>query len=242
MRVLLLFGLLAAACSKSAGDPGAERGPCKSDHTCSGGLVCLSETCVRPPAGDCAQVAEALASVKLGNYADKDKRAAMIGELRARCDQEQLSIDEAMCLTSAKSKFEMSKCPKPLLPELAELAKDKGGCKAVGAKMEELAKTEMAKEPNDPMNKLLPDIVDAVVRSCAEDEWPDDVKSCMLAASATDTHAADTCIAKMPAAVKDKFMKRIETIVDKLSQSGGPPPPPPSMPPPSAAVPPAPPQ
>jgi hypothetical protein len=239
MRVLTI-AVLVAACSKSAGTPGTERGPCKSDHACEGGLVCLSDLCVRPPAGDCAQVAEALASVTLGNYAEKDARAKRVAELRAQCDRAELSVDDALCLTSAKSKYAMAKCPKPLLPELAALAKDQGGCTAVGAKMEALAKVEIAKDPNDPMTKLLPDILAAVVASCQEDEWPDDVKDCLVSAEPTDTHAADRCIEKMTPAVKDKFMKRIEAIVEKTVQSGAAmPPPPPAATMPAPTAPPA---
>jgi hypothetical protein len=57
-----VFGLslsaLAAACggapAPGGGDPapGTERGPCYGNGTCNAGLVCLSELCVRPAAGD----------------------------------------------------------------------------------------------------------------------------------------------------------------------------------------------
>ena len=55
-----------------------------------------------------------------------------------------------------------------------------------------------AKDPNDPMNKILPDLVEAVIASCKDDAWPDEVKACISSASGTDPKAADTCIEKMP--------------------------------------------
>jgi hypothetical protein len=232
MRALLIV-LALAACSKTPA-AGTERGPCQGDHTCTGGLVCLSDLCVRPPAGDCAQVADAFASIQLGNYADKDKRGPVVADLRAKCTAEQLSVDDAKCLTSAKSKFEMSRCPHPILPELVELAQDKGGCKVVGARMEQLAKLEMSKDPNDPMAKMMPQLIEAVIASCNEDGWPDDVKGCIAGASDSDPSIAQRCVEKMPKPVQDKFMKRMQTIVEKAMDSGGPPIAPPPAPAPVA--------
>lgn len=228
MRGLAILMVLAAACREPKPPEGLERGDCKADKSCEGGLICLSNTCVRPPGGDCSKVAESLASVKLGNYAEKSERTKLVADLRAQCDAAELSVDEATCLTSAKSKYEMSKCPKPILPELQDLAKDKGGCKAVGARMEDMAKSEMSKNPNDPMNKMLPDLIQAVITSCDEDAWPADVKDCLLAASPSDSRAANTCLEKMPHDVQEKFMKRMEGILEKAMQET----PPPAMPPP----------
>lgn len=237
MRALLIFGLFGgvlAACSTSAPPVGTERGACASDHTCSGGLVCLSDLCVRPPAGDCSQVAEALASVKLGNYATPEARAPVVSEIRTKCDHERISVDDAKCLTAAKSKYEMARCPHPLLPELVELGKDTGGCKAVGARMEEMSRAEMSKDPNDPIAKLLPQLVEAVIASCDQDGWPPEVKDCIAHADASDSHAADRCIERMPPATRDKFMKRIQTILDGATKQPPPPPPPAALPPPTA--------
>src|SRR5215510_2194065 len=130
MRALVVVAAALVACSHSPA-AGTERGPCKSDHSCDSGLVCLSDLCVRPAPADCGPVAEALASAKLGNYATPAERAPVIAEMRAACTKERLSTYDAKCLTAARSRFEMSRCPHPLLPELIALAKDKGGCKSV---------------------------------------------------------------------------------------------------------------
>lgn len=237
MRAWAWALVLFVACSKQSAPTGTERGPCTSDHTCSGGLVCLSDLCVRPPAGDCSQVAEALASVKLGNYASADQRGPLVASLRDQCSREELSVDDAKCITAAKSKFEMSRCAKPLLPELIAMKNDKGGCKTVGARMEEMAKTEMSKDPSDPMSKMMPQLIEAVIASCNEDGWPDDVKGCIATADASNSHAAESCIEKMPSDVRDKFMKRIQTIMEGAMKDGAaqtPTTPPAAMPPPTA--------
>jgi hypothetical protein len=229
--ILAVSVVAAAACSHSPA-AGSERGACKDDHACDRGLLCLSDLCVRPPAADCGPVAEALASVKLGNYATPAARAPVIAEVRAACTKQRLSADDARCLTAAKSKFEMSRCPNPLLPELVALAKDKGGCASVGARMKEMAAAEMAKNPGDPTAAVLPALIEAVVASCTEDGWSDEVKGCLMSLSASDTSAAQKCIDQMPKDVQAKFMKRIETIVEGAVKSGGPPAPPPTIPPP----------
>jgi hypothetical protein len=46
-----VVGLVAVGCGGGSGSPatGTERGPCYGNGTCNTGLVCLSNTCVKPP-------------------------------------------------------------------------------------------------------------------------------------------------------------------------------------------------
>jgi hypothetical protein len=216
--------LMVAACGRAQPDPGAERGPCKDDHTCSNGLVCLSDLCVRPPAGDCGKVAEALAAVQLsGASPDAAEKAAAVASLRSQCESEQLSIDDATCLTSAKGAVAMSKCAHPILPELVELANDKSGCKAVGRRLEELTRAELAKTPDDLMQKLLPKLGAAVVASCNEDGWNDGAKNCFASAADDDPNVVQRCLDQLTSTAQEKFMNRMSTLVGDLPAPPTPP-------------------
>jgi hypothetical protein len=228
---LVAFLTVVAACRRSQPDPGTERGPCKDDHTCQNGLVCLSDLCVRPPAGDCGKVAEALAAVQLGPGGDAAKRASAVAALRAQCESQQLSIDDATCLTSAKGKVAMAKCPHPLLPELVELAADKTGCKAVGVRLEELTRIELERTPDDLMAKLLPKLGAAVSASCAEDGWNDAAKTCFAQATDDDPSLVQHCLDQLTSSAQEKFMKRMGTLVGDVA----PPLPPPDVPAPDVA-------
>src|SRR5437660_356176 len=70
---------------------GKERADCRPDKTCDPGLLCLSNLCVRPPAADCQLVAEELASLDLGNYAEPEDRAPVVAKHKARCETEHVS-------------------------------------------------------------------------------------------------------------------------------------------------------
>jgi hypothetical protein len=81
------------------------------------------------------------------------------------------------------------------------------------------------------MVKMIPQIVDAVVASCTDDTWPPEVQDCLVAASVTDSNAAERCLDKLPPGAKDAFMKRVEALVQAGMQTSPPPPPPPPAPP-----------
>lgn len=117
MKGWFLVLALVAACgsSKSAGSDGTERGACYGNGTCNTGLTCLSNRCVRTPGADCDAVAEALASIELGNYAPKDQRAPRVTALAAICRTQNLSKDDGACILTAHTKDELALCPKPMI-------------------------------------------------------------------------------------------------------------------------------
>lgn len=200
-----------AACSGGA-DAGHERGACYANHTCEAGLTCLSDLCVAPPPVACPDVGDKLASFKLGNYAAPADRTKLVGELTGACDEARLTADEGKCIMAAKSRFELSRCPRPLLPEAIALANDKSGCDAVSARLETQAREEILKSasPDDPMVKALPQIVAAAKTACLEDQWPDAVKGCISDASSKDM---DACFKQLSSAQRDGLTKRIGEIM-----------------------------
>lgn len=115
IRALLLACAL-AGCSDAPREPGpgVERGPC-SAGTCADGLVCLSDRCVRPPGADCSQVADALTSLELGNYASPEERAPKVAAYRAKCEAQHLTLDEGRCVIAARTMVQLRDCAKPVM-------------------------------------------------------------------------------------------------------------------------------
>jgi hypothetical protein len=115
-RILLLVLVVLVACTRDqpAAAPGNERAPCKAG-SCDPGLVCLSDRCVRPPGADCQQVAEALTSLELGNYAAAEERRPKVTLYAGKCEAQHLTKDEGACVIAAKSVDQLRLCPKPVM-------------------------------------------------------------------------------------------------------------------------------
>ncbi len=116
MKGLLLVALLSGCDRGGAPEPrpGDERAPCKAGK-CGKGLVCLSDRCVRPPGADCGQVAEALTSLELGNYAAVNERRPKVAVYRTKCEGLNLTVDEGKCVIAAKTIDQLRDCPKPVM-------------------------------------------------------------------------------------------------------------------------------
>ena len=211
-NVLVVVAALAASSCSRAPAAGSERGPCRAGKACDPGLSCQSDLCVRPPPADCGAVAESLASITVGNYAPRPERAKAVADLRARCEQARLSADEGRCIVAAKGRFALSKCPRPLLPGLADLARDPSGCHAVAAPMEEIGRVQLASA--DPvMRGILPKLVEVIESSCTDGAWSDEVKGCMLEASPEAKSSVDQCMKKMSSTQRDAFQQRLMAVV-----------------------------
>jgi len=215
VRRVVIVGAVAAiaACSKGSG-PGPGKGP--------GGA-------------DCGAVAEALASQTVGNYAPRAERAKAVADLRAQCEGAGLSPADGACIVAATTRFELSRCPRPLLPGLADLARDPTGCHAVAAHMEDIARTQLASAPPE-LRAALPKILDVVEGSCTSDVWSPEVKGCLIDAPAQDPKGIDGCLAKLSAAQRSQFQDKVMAVVQELK----PPPAAPTVPtaPPTATAPP----
>lgn len=212
-----------AACDKGGG-AGKERGACYGNGTCDPGLVCLSELCVRPPPADCGKIGEKLASYRLGNYAPRDERASVVGELTAACEQARLTADEGACILDAKGRIELARCPRPLL---AELAGDEQGCKAVAESLIGLLGRELAQ--GAPPADVIADLRAAIEASCVEDAWPDLAKTCISAA--TDLRHLDKCEDTLPRELQDRVQDRLGPILARMAAGAAAPTAPPVAPP-----------
>jgi hypothetical protein len=97
---------------------GVERSSCRPDRTCDPGLVCLSDLCVRPPPADCDAVAEQLASIDLGNYAEPEDRAPVVARYAAACAAALITRREAHCIDLARDRSSAALC----VPRMAALS------------------------------------------------------------------------------------------------------------------------
>src|SRR5688500_5247824 len=172
----------------------------------------MSDLCVRPPPADCTKVAEKLAGYRLGNYAPKEERAAVVGELTEACESARLSVDEGKCILEAESRMDIAQCPRPLLKELSGGG---GDCKAVGENFARLFISEMGQSATAEARARAGETLSrAIAASCMEDGWPDSGKTCVGAAE-TMKDMSD-CADAFPKEFGDVPEKRLGPVVEQI--------------------------
>lgn len=70
-----------------------------------------------PPEPTCALVAESLASIELGNYADPDERAPKVAAEERRCTAMRLSRDDRQCVIDSYDRTSVAYCVPALFPK-----------------------------------------------------------------------------------------------------------------------------
>lgn len=216
MRLALVF-VVALGCAKAnRGTPGTERADCNAGK-CNSGLLCLSNVCVRPPPADCTDVAEGLASLDLGNYAEPEERSPVVAKYKAACEKAYVSKEEGECLDKARDKWSAGQCAPRMFPEMASTAS--GDCKQVAARVESLMKQQV-QGVNDPqMQSWFATTVRVMQQSCEEDHWPDAVKKCILAApDASGADPMQACNQQFPPALQTKLQERLASAMRQQMQ------------------------
>lgn len=155
---------------------GTERADCRADKTCDQGLLCLSNLCVRPPPADCQSVADQLASMDLGNYAEPEERAPVVAKYKATCESQYISKEEGVCLEKARDKYAAAACAQRLYPELV------ADCTQVGEKTRAAAKRQYRGGAADQYKMYIDAQADAARLTCAEDKWAPALIKCVLSA------------------------------------------------------------
>ena len=207
---------IATACGRDRATEvaaGHERGDCRPDRTCDPGLLCLSNLCVRPPPASCQAVAEQLASIELGNYAEPEARAPVVARYRSACEAAMVSREEGQCLDNARDRWSAAQCVPRMFPDLA--ASSTGDCSAIVSRV----RAAMQKQANylgDPRMKTWFDRTLSVMQeSCEQDHWPDALKKCMLAG---DGLAAMTqaCAQQTPPALQQRLQERLNKAMQDV--------------------------
>lgn len=216
-RFALVVIVLAAACSRdSRGEAGKERGDCRTGDKdkCDTGLLCLSNLCVRPPPADCKIVAETLASMDLGNYAEPEQRAPVVAKYEAACTKAYVSKEEGECLDKAKDKWSAGQCAPRMFPEMAST--NAGDCKQVVAKVESVMKSSMEGQDNPQTQQWFGTTLRVMQQSCEQDAWPDSLKKCILMAqSGPGQDAMQGCNQQFPPPLQTKLQERLQTAMQE---------------------------
>jgi len=214
--------IVLAACQRDAPAAGAaagkERGDCRANKTCDPGLLCLSNLCVRPPPADCKAIGETLASIDLGNYAPVEERAPVVAKYAAACEAAYVSKEEGACIDKAKDKWTASQCAPRMFPELAASA-GTGDCARIAAKIRAAMGPQAQSFQNDPkMAKWFDTTIQVIQQSCEQDQWPEPLKRCALAADANNgVNALQNCNQQMPPALQQKLQDRMAAAMKTLS-------------------------
>ncbi len=206
----------------SAGNVGQERGECRPDKTCDPNLLCLSNLCVRPPAADCAPLAEDLTSMELGNYAEPEEREPVVAKYKAQCEQAMITKEEGQCLDKTRDKWSAAQCVPRMFPEMAST--DNGQCGAIGDKVA-AGMEKQANYGNNPQMKGWFDTTIRVIKqSCQEDHWPDSLKHCVLGADISQNPMGMSgCEKEMPPPLTQKMQQRMNEAMQawQLQQQRG---------------------
>jgi hypothetical protein len=209
LAVVLGLGLGIGACSRNQADRpavGLERGDCRPDRSCEAGLVCLSDLCVRPAAGDCGEVAEQLASIDLGNYAEPGTRAPAVARYRAACDAARISRDEQLCLTKARDRWRAAQCAPRLFPEPPAPS---GECAAIVARIRDAMVVQAAYTGDATMRTWFDRTLVVLRESCEQDGWPAAVVQCALTADGSGGGLGSACTRQMPPALQQRLQERM---------------------------------
>jgi hypothetical protein len=185
---------------------GKERGDCRPDKGCDPGLLCLSNLCVRPPPADCQVVADQLASMDLGNYAEAEERAPVVARYKAACDKAYVSKEQGVCLDKAKSKWDAAQCAPELFPELK--ATGKAGCDRVATKLRTSMSRQMGNTPDTQTQQMFGKVMTVVQESCEQDGWPEALKSCILL-SKDGSDGMTECNGQMPSQLQQQLQARM---------------------------------
>jgi hypothetical protein len=156
------------------------------------------------PPGDCAAVAETLASIELGNYADPAVRAPVVAKKRELCTSAHVTGDEAACLAKATNKFAAATCVPRMFPDVK--VSGSADCAEVTAHMREMLVQQMGQAGSQALgmvDKMMP----ALQQSCVEDQWPTEVKRCFI--NGQDPTSMQACSDQMPKDLQKKAADRM---------------------------------
>ncbi len=213
------IGLLGCQHNRDVGDDhasvalGKERADCRADKTCDPGLLCLSNLCVRPPPADCQLVADELASLDLGNYAEPEERAPVVAKFKTQCETLYVSKEEGLCLDKAKDHWAAAQCAARLYPELA--AND---CTQVGDKTHAFAQRQY-RNAGDQYKMYVDAMGKAASQSCTEDKWSAELTKCVLGSDPnTSVFSYGPCQQQLGNENMQKLQERYQKLLQQASR------------------------
>jgi hypothetical protein len=118
----------------------------------------------------CASVANLMASLQLGNYADEDERAPVAGKYEQACVRRHTTLDELACLDDASSWRDLAYCTPQLAPNVPLQLVAARDCAAIATQIHDRFG---AKITDDAALEIK-----LVLTSCEQDHWPAELGNC----------------------------------------------------------------
>ena len=195
---------------------GTERSDCRADKTCDPGLLCLSNLCVRPPPADCQLVADQLASIDLGNYAEPEERAPVVAKYKATCETLYVSKEEGVCLDKARDRWSAAQCATRLFPELSASGTE---CAQVGEK----TRASVARQyrgQGDAYKMYIESMATAAKQACTEDHWSAELTKCVLGGDPNqNVFGYGQCQQQLGPELMQKLQTRYQTLLQKAQSA-----------------------
>lgn len=198
------------------GGVGHERGDCRPDKSCDANLLCLSNVCVKPPGANCTNVAEVLASIDLGNYAEPEDRAPVVDKYKAQCETLSLTKDEGDCLSKVKDRWAAAQCAPRVFP--AQASPSSGNdCALVADKVKAFIEKSAGYVNNAQMKPWFDTTIRVMREACEQDGWPAVLTKCILQNQAPQNPSYfQTCQKDMPPALQQKLQQRMSEAFAKM--------------------------
>nr|HEX4317072.1 hypothetical protein [Kofleriaceae bacterium] len=180
---------LAAACIAVAA--------CQSGTATGGGSSATAEPSPAFAVG-CDGVADALATIVLGDYAVDAKRGHVIARELAACTAANLTRDQMSCAMAAQTRDAVAACAPSLALDV--------DCGLVIDRVRAAAKRPPTMDAE--LAAQLERGFQIMRVACDEDDWPISIKQCIV-----DARSLEACAAKMP---KDLQKKLADRVVEEL--------------------------
>jgi hypothetical protein len=161
-----------------------------------------------PPAGgpvpvperlDCDAIAEDLAAIELGNYAAPAAVARVVAHERADCEGAGLSDAERACVAAARTRDAAEGCSPRLVLDVQCDA-------AVGAVRAARRRPGLAPAFAAQLDKQFA----VMARACDDDDWPVDMKRCLVGSA-----SFEACAPRLPRAQRDALAKRLAVELER---------------------------
>jgi hypothetical protein len=167
---------------------------------CQGGVTApAGGPSAAPEPLDCDAIAEDLASIELGNYAPRPAVARVVEHERADCAAAGLSDAERACVAAARTREAAEACAPRLVLDVECDA-------AVGA-----VRAARRRPGVPPAFAAQLDREFAVMtRACDEDDWPVDVKRCLVGSA-----SFEACAGRLPRPQQAALAKRLAAELER---------------------------
>jgi len=123
----------------------------------------------------CEEVANSVAAIEIGNYADDETRRPAVTRYRARCHRTALTAVERQCVFEANDAVAIAWCAPRFWPQTTLEVVAHGDCAQIASEIGDRMKNLPKGEPHWSIGQRQ---LWAVQRSCEEDRWTAQVGAC----------------------------------------------------------------